>query len=172
MKGVRRTMVESESIQLYKEVMGSYPTGVTIMTTIDSDSNPVGLTVNSFASVSLDPLMVLWCIDKRSGSLDSFKNAEKFAVNILSADQKEACWTFASSKEKNRFAKISWELSDNKLPIIEGVFGAFECKKVNEIDAGDHIIFLGEVINIQKNDFDPMLYYRRNVGAVPENWTN
>lgn len=165
-------MAETDSIQLYKEIMGSYPTGVTIITTTDADNNPVGLTVNSFASVSLEPLMVLWCLDKRSGSLNAFKNAEKFAVNILAGNQKEACWTFASSKEQDRFGKVPWEMSENNLPIIKDVFGVFECKKVSEIDAGDHIIFLGEVINIKKNDVAPMLYYKRNVGMIPENWAN
>lgn len=165
-------MTETISIDLYKEIMGSYPTGVTIITTTDADNQPVGLTVNSFASVSLEPLLVLWCLDKRSGSLNAFKNADKFAVNILAGDQKEACWTFASSKEKDRFAKVSWEMSDHQLPILNNVFGAFECKKVNEIDAGDHIIFIGEVINIKKNDVVPMLYYKRNIGTVPESWAN
>lgn len=165
-------MVGTDTIQLYKEIMGSYPTGVTIVTTTDSENRPVGLTVNSFASVSLEPLLVLWCLDKRSGSLPAFKQADRFAVNILSGDQKEACWTFASSKEKDRFAKVSWEMSDHQLPILNNVFGAFECKKVNEIDAGDHIIFIGEVINIKKNDVVPMLYYKRNIGTVPESWAN
>lgn len=165
-------MVGTDTIQLYKEIMGSYPTGVTIVTTTDSENRPVGLTVNSFASVSLEPLLVLWCLDKRSGSIAAFKQTEKFAVNILSSEQKEACWTFASSKEKDRFAKVSWQMSDNQLPVLNDVFGAFECKKVNAIEAGDHIIFIGEVINITKNDRTPMLYYKRNIGSVPENWAN
>lgn len=163
-------MVKEQSEKLYREIMASYPTGVTIMTTTDANNKPVGLTVNSFASVSLDPIIVLWCIGKESGSLESFKNANRFAVNILSGHQEEACWIFASSKEKDRFAKVDWEFSSNQLPVLKDVFGVLECEKVEQIDAGDHLIFLGRVINLEKKDSDPMLYYRRNVGSVPENW--
>lgn len=155
---------------LYKEIMGSYPTGVTVITTKDQNNQPVGLTVNSFASVSLEPLMVLWCIDKGSNSLEAVKTSNSFAVNILASDQKENCWLFASRKEQDRFSKTEWEMSDNDLPILKGVFAALECRKVQEIDAGDHIILLGEVIQLQKNNTDPMLYYRRNVGALPDGW--
>ncbi|MFA8438571.1 flavin reductase family protein [Pueribacillus sp. YX66] len=161
-------MIKEHSEQLYREIMGSYPTGVTIITTLDVNNKPVGLTVNSFASVSLDPLMILWCIDKNSGSIETFKITNKFAVNILAGNQKEACWVFASRNETDRFAKVNWELSSNDLPILNDVFGVLECKKVDEIDAGDHMILIGEVINLQKNDTDPMLYFRRKVGSIRE----
>jgi flavin reductase (DIM6/NTAB) family NADH-FMN oxidoreductase RutF len=157
---------KDRQVELYKEIMGSYPTGVTIVTTTDNN-RPVGLTVNSFASVSLDPLMVLWCIDKGSDSLESFRNADMFAVNILAGHQTDACWVFASSKEKERFSKVEWELSANNLPVLKDVFGVLECKKVQEVDAGDHIILIGKVIDLDKNHTDPMLYYRRSVGPVP-----
>ncbi|PWA07823.1 oxygenase [Pueribacillus theae] len=163
-------MVKEQTEKLYREIMASYPTGVTIMTTTDENNKPIGLTVNSFTSVSLEPLMILWCIGKESGSIESFKNSQRFAVNILAGDQQDACWVFASSKEKDRFAKVDWEFSLNNLPILKDVFGVLECEKVEQIDAGDHIIFLGEVISLDKKNSDPMLYYRRNVGAVPENW--
>lgn len=161
-------MVKEQSEKLYKEIMGSYPTGVTIVTTTDANNQPVGLTVNSFASVSLDPLIVLWCIDKKSGSLESFKHASKFAVNILAGHQEETCFIFASRKEKDRFAKVDWEFSSNQLPVLKEVYGVLECEKIDQIDAGDHYILLGKVVHLHKNDTDPMLYYRRKVGSVPE----
>lgn len=166
---VEISKLEQSKVDLFKEMMGSYPTGVTIVTTMD-EKNPIGLTVNSFASVSIDPLMVLWCIDKRANSYETFKKAENFAVNILAGDQKDECFTFASSKEKERFSKITWNLSSNNLPIIDGIFGVLECKKVNQVEAGDHLILIGEVINLNKNEKEPMLYFRRDLGFIPENW--
>lgn len=153
-------------ITTYKEIMGSYPTGVSIITTMDNEK-PVGLTVNSFASVSLEPLLVSWCINKKSNSIEAFNNSDKFAVNILSGHQVEECFIFADSQETDRFSKTSWEQSPNALPIIKDAFAVLECKKIQEINAGDHIILIGQVINLQKNDNNPMLYYRKNVGFVP-----
>ncbi|MFB3164460.1 flavin reductase family protein [Neobacillus sp. 179-J 1A1 HS] len=162
--------VKTESTQLFKEIMGSYPTGVTVITTVDSNNKPVGLTVNSFASVSLDPLLILWSIDKNAGSCDVFKKVDKFCVNILAGNQQEICWTFSSKSEQDRFSKQPWSLSKNKLPILENVFASLECKKVQFIKAGDHYILIGEVIDLNINEQEPMLYFRRKVGSVPEQW--
>lgn len=159
--------------ELYKEVvMRGYPTGVTIITALNEDNKPIGLTVSSFASVSIDPLMISWCIEKSAGSFTIFKNTDKFAVNILSGGQKDACYTFASRKEKDRFSKIEWELSPNNLPVLIDSYAVLECKKVQQIDAGDHLMFIGEVFYLKNNDADPMIYYRQNVGRIPENWGN
>lgn len=156
---------------IFKQIMGAYPTGVTIVTTMDEDRNPVGLTVNSFASVSIDPLMVLWCIDKKVSSLRAFLRTEKYAIHTLSADQADACWVFAG-KEPDRFSKVNWKTSANGLPIIEDSLGIFECKTIQQIDAGDHVILLGEVIDLQKQEKEPLLYFNRNIGGIPENWPN
>ncbi|RNF39793.1 flavin reductase family protein [Planococcus salinus] len=159
----------TEPTQLFKEIMGSYPTGVTVITTKDENQKPVGLTANSFVSVSIDPLMILWCIDKKAGSWNAFDQAEKFAVNILSGDQKDACMTFASKKEPDRFSRQPWKYSDNDLPILENVYASMECKKVQQVDAGDHYILIGEVIDLSKNEeLDPMMYFRRNMGPIPK----
>lgn len=165
-------LLNTDQINLFKELMGSYPTGVTVVTTMDKHNQPVGLTVNSFASVSIEPLMVLWCIDKNSNSLSAFKSSKRYAINILAGNQEEICWLFASSKEQSRFSKTEWNKSDNNLPIIKGVFGVLECEKVQEIDAGDHMIMIGTVIDLKKNEAEPMLYFRRNVGSLPKDWTN
>jgi flavin reductase (DIM6/NTAB) family NADH-FMN oxidoreductase RutF len=156
-----------EKATIFKKIMGQYPTGVTIVTTTNETGEPVGLTVNSFASVSIDPLMVLWCIDKRSSALNTFLEGGKFAVHTLAVDQAEACWAFAG-KEKDRFSKVNWETSSNGLPIIKDSLGIFECKTVNTIDAGDHYILLGEVIDLSFSEKAPLLYYNRNVGPIPE----
>lgn len=158
-----------EAVPVFKQIMGSYPTGVTIITTIDAEGVPSGLTVNSFASVSLDPLLVLWCLDRRSASLDVFQQSQGFAVHVLAADQEELCWAFAG-KDPDRFSKANWSLSNNNLPVISGSLGVMECKTVQQIDAGDHVIFIGQIIDINKEEKEPMLYFRRNVGMIPANW--
>ena len=160
-----------DKVSVFKQIMGEYPTGVTIVTTIDEEDNPVGLTVNSFASVSIEPLLVLWCIDKRVSSYDAFIKAENFAVHTLSENQADACWAFAG-KEPNRFSKVNWKKSDNDLPIIMESLGLLECKTVQQIDAGDHTILIGEVIKISKQDKSPLMYYSRNIGGIPANWPN
>ncbi|PIC57708.1 oxygenase [Sporosarcina sp. P12(2017)] len=160
-------MQVAEKQDLFKQIMGNYPTGVTILTTTTEEGTPVGLTVNSFASVSLDPLLVLWSIDHRVSSLESFTKGGKFAVHVLAGEQQELCKTFAS-KVEDRFANCQWELSSNNLPILEGTFGVFECKTHQVIEAGDHTILIGEVVDLQVDkDKDPMLYHRRVFGSVP-----
>lgn len=162
-------MNENEKVQIYKKIMGKYPTGVTIVTTMGPDGVPAGLTVNSFASVSLDPLLVLWCIDKRASTLQQFLNAKKFAVHTLSTEQGNACWAFAG-KESDRFSKVNWAVSRNGLPLIAQSLGTMECKTVQQVDAGDHVILLGEVMDLHIEDKDPLLYYSRNIGPIPAEW--
>lgn len=151
---------------LYKEVMGNYPTGVTIVTTKDGQGTPVGLTVNSFASVSLDPLLILWSIDHSVSSLDVFKKAGKFAVNILAGDQQALCKTFAS-RNTDRFASCHWKSSEHDLPVILDTFAVLQCETYKMVEAGDHTIMIGKVLDIDMGDKDPMLYHRRKFGHIP-----
>ncbi len=160
-----------DQVAMFKQIMGSYPTGVTVVTALNKEGKPMGMTVNSFASVSLSPLLILWCIDRKVSMFDDFQSTDKFAVHVLSKDQADACWTFAG-KEADRFSKVTWNQSEHQLPIISDSLGVLECKKVNQIDAGDHVIYIGEVIGLSANENDPLLYYRRNVGAIPEGWPN
>ncbi|WP_342433723.1 flavin reductase family protein [Neobacillus sp. FSL H8-0543] len=159
----------ADKINLFKQIMGHYPTGVTIVTTMDENEEPTGLTVNSFTSVSIDPLLVLWCIDKKSSSYETFLKAGRFAVHTLSSDQTEACWAFAG-KSSDRFVEVNWYTSENKLPIIKDSLGTLECLTVQQIDAGDHIILVGEVIELSKNDKEPLLFYNKKAGTIPKDW--
>lgn len=160
--------IELSQIDLYKDIMSGFPTGVTIITTTDENNNPVGLTINSFTSVSLEPLLVSWCIAKTSDSLKAFQNSAKFAVNILSGSQEKECFIFANKKDKDRFSKVQWEMSQHYLPLLQGVYAVFECEKIDEIEAGDHYILIGKVFNLTKYNENPMLYYRRKVGSVAQ----
>lgn len=155
-----------EKQQLFREALGNYPTGVTIVTATADNGKPVGLTVNSFASVSLDPLLILWSIDHRVSSKSAFIHGEKFAVHILAGDQVELCKTFAAPNT-DRFASCEWTLSEHGLPIIDGVFAALQCELYQTIEAGDHTILIGKVLDIDIHQKDPMLYHRRNFGSIP-----
>jgi len=155
------------NVEQFKALMSNYPTGVTIVTTMAPDGKPVGLTVNSFASVSLEPLMVLWCIGRHASSYELFQQAPRFAVHLLAAEQKELCMRFAQ-KGVDRFAGIAWRVSENGLPILPDVMGVLECDCVQQVEAGDHLILVGKVIALQNFDKEPLAYFRRQVGSLKE----
>jgi len=153
--------------QLFKNALGNYPTGVTVVTATTEENLPVGLTVNSFASVSLDPLLILWSIDHRVSTLKTFTEGGKFAVHILAGDQQELCKTF-SSKHEDRFSTCTWSQSELGVPVIEGAFAVLECTTYQAIEAGDHTILIGSVQNISIDESkNPMLYHRRHFGEIP-----
>ncbi|MFF2753222.1 flavin reductase family protein [Psychrobacillus sp. NPDC058041] len=160
-----------EHIARYKAAMGNYPTGVTVVTAFNQDGKPMGLTVNSFASVSLEPLLILWSIDKRVYSYNDFLKVDKFTVNILSADQGDLCTLF-SSKVEDRFSQCDWKESSLNLPVLTNSLAALQCKVFKQIEAGDHTILIGEVLDIQNEDKEPLLYHRRNIGAIPKEFYN
>lgn len=155
-----------DNVSKFKEVMGNYPTGVTVVTTVDENQTPVGLTVNSFASVSLDPLLVLWSIDKRVSSHELFTKTDKFAVNVLAAEQGDVCNLFAT-RGVDRFANCEWNLSEYGLPILSGTSGVFQCETYKTVDAGDHTILIGKVVDIESNNKEPLLYHKRTIGKIP-----
>lgn len=153
-------------IEKYKELLGNYPTGVNVVTTIKNDNTPIGLTINSFASVSLNPSLILWSLDKNNYSLEIFKKAKYFAVNILASGQKSIAQLF-SKKEVNRFANCSWRLSEYNLPIINDTVGYLECETYEIIEAGDHFIIIGKVIIMHNSNKEPLLYHKRTFGKIP-----
>ncbi|MBK3495566.1 flavin reductase family protein [Viridibacillus sp. YIM B01967] len=157
----------SEQQQAFRKALGNYPTGVTVVTTFNEDHNPLGLTVNSFASVSLDPLLILWSIDKKSKSYNEFIKTKKFAVNILASDQQDLCNLFAS-KNEDRFSQCDWRESIQGLPVLEDTLSILECETAEQVNAGDHTVLIGRVINIENAEKEPLLYHRRNIGAIPE----
>lgn len=153
-------------VNSFKDAMANYPTGVSVVTAIDENANPIGLTVNSFASVSLDPLLVLWSIDEGVSTFERFKKAEQFAINILANTQEEVATLFASSN-KDRFANSEWNLSQYKLPIIKGAVATIQCKTHKKVKAGDHVILIGEVFDISLDNKLPLLYHGRKMGSLP-----
>ena len=165
--GVADMESKTEQVAHFKEAMGNYPTGVTVVTAFDANKKPMGLTVNSFASVSLEPLLILWSIDKRVSTYSDFLATEKFSVNILAADQSDLCTLF-SSRVADRFSQCDWKESDLNLPVLSNSLAVLQCKAVQQIEAGDHTILIGEVLEVQNESKEPLLYHRRTIGAIPE----
>ena len=147
---------------LLRKSLGMFSTGITIVTTVDDNKIPIGMTVNSFASVSLNPPLVLWSIDKKQPSYDIFLNANGCAVNILSKNQKDLCLNFSSPIE-NKFDNVDWNFSKNGHPIIDGTLAWFDCVKWNYYDGGDHQILVGEVkLHFHKKN-EPLLYWNGKI---------
>lgn len=151
----------------FRSIMGNYPTGVTVITTSSPEGEPVGLTVNSFTSVSMDPKLISWSIDKSVSTHDIFTEQESFAVHTLAHNQGDICMLFAT-KGTDRFSQIDWHSSENNLPIIHGYSGLLECKVHKTVDAGDHTMLIGEVINAHNQETEPLLYHQRVFGAIPK----
>lgn len=135
----------SISSQLFKDIVSRFPTGVTVVTTSNSGAH-FGLTVNSFASVSLDPPLVLFCINKNAGSYKAFMGSEYFTVNFLSNKQENLARHFASKME-DKFTDIAYYMNANNIPTLDGVLGNIEAKKWAIYDGGDHSIIVGRVIS-------------------------
>ena len=147
--------------QNFRNALGAFPTGVTIVTTLDKENRPIGFTANSFTSVSLNPQLISICIDKASFNLESFSNGESFAVNVLSESQDQISTTFARPVT-DRFEQIDWESRVTGSPIIKGSAAWFDCAKDNFIDSGDHFILIGRVLAFDSTTKTPLVYLRGN----------
>lgn len=141
-----------------RNAMGRFATGVTVITTM-VNGLPVGVTANSFTSVSLEPPLVLFCLGKGLGCLEAFQSAECFMINVLQSDQQSVSNAFAT-KGIDRFKDTAWHTSTTGLPVIDGALGSIECTRHTEVDAGDHTIFIGEVVRARYvPGHDPLLYF-------------
>lgn len=148
-----------------RNAFGSYMTGVTVVTTQDSQNTPIGFTANSFASVSLDPPLLSVCLANTSSNYETFAKAQKFAINILSEAQIEVSNTFARPCE-DRFATVSWQLGPHGSPILDDVSAWFDCATFKTVEAGDHLILIGEVKAFD-NTITPGLGYARGAYVTP-----
>lgn len=142
-----------------RDAFGSFMTGVTVVTTCKEDGTPLGFTANSFASVSLDPALLLVSIAKTSSNYHNFADAAHFAINILAEEQKDVSNTFARPSD-DRFANLAWTTSPCKNPLIDQVSAWFDCTTHQIVDAGDHAILIGKVENFASAGFAGLGYYR------------
>jgi flavin reductase (DIM6/NTAB) family NADH-FMN oxidoreductase RutF len=143
-----------------RDALGCFATGVTIVTALDPDGRPIGLTANSFSSVSLDPPLILFCLAKSSGNLAALTQSPHFAINVLHMGQQLASDRFAR-RDEERFSAVEWESWQTGAPILSGSLASFECERHELVDAGDHLIFIGRVIMAKfEARRDPLLYFR------------
>lgn len=145
--------------RLFRDVAGTFATGVTVVTTLGRNRKPVGMTVNSFTSLSLNPPLVLFCVAKGGSLYQDFLHTDSFVVNILSADQEHLSRQFAQ-RDRERFEGVKFRQGVTGNPVLDDVLGYFECKVTQRYEGGDHIIVLGEVLDMAKRDGKPLIFYR------------
>jgi len=149
----------------FRAALGEFVTGVTIITTSDAAGAPVGLTANSFNSVSLDPPMVLFSLALDSTSLDSFRQASWWAVHILAADQEALSNRFAR-RDADKFEGVPYTAGPGGIPLLDGFSARFICHSAFEYEGGDHAIFLGEVRQFDQAGRTPLVYHKGRYGGV------
>ena len=142
----------------FRNTLGSFATGVTIITTQGTDGAPVGITVNSFNSVSLDPPLVLFSLARNSRSLDAFEQASHWAVHILSAEQELLSNRFARSGE-DKFAGVDVQLGLGNVPMLSGCVARLQCRTSFRHEGGDHVILVGEVLAYDRHDVAPLVFH-------------
>lgn len=148
----------------YRRTLGSYPTGVVIITGLGTDG-PVGLAIGSFTSVSLDPPLVGFLPDKGSTSWPKIAPSGSFCVNVLAADQLDVCKVFAS-KAEDKYASVRWRTAATGSPVIEGVVAWMDCTVERVDEAGDHWLVLGRITEmaVERDDVGPLLFFRGAYG--------
>jgi 3-hydroxy-9,10-secoandrosta-1,3,5(10)-triene-9,17-dione monooxygenase reductase component len=163
-------MQQSFDSNLFRQALGAFTTGVTIVTTVDAAGKPVGVTANSFNSVSLAPPMVLWSLARTSANIDAFLAARHFAVHILASDQ-QALATRFSQKGTDRFAGLEVGSGIDGIALLDGCAARFECRTAFQYEGGDHMIFVGEVLNFEHCEREPLVFKRGRftlaVGKTP-----
>ncbi len=146
-------------VRTLRNALGRYATGVAVVTAISPDGQPIGLTVNSFAAVSLDPALVLWSLDNSSHNLEAFRQASHHAINVLAADQEDISQRFATWPV-DRFAGLGWQPGVGGVPVLPGGCAHFEVVNETRHAGGDHTIFIGRVVNLSEDpDRDPLLFF-------------
>lgn len=141
----------------FRHALGSFVTGVTIITTVDGQGRPIGLTANSFSSVSLDPPLVLWSQSLTAPSHSVFRGAERFAISILAEDQQGLSDRFARGAQ-DKFNGVAWRTGLGGLPLIEGAAAVLECTRHAIYPGGDHAIFIGRVERFERHGRAPLVF--------------
>ena len=151
-QGASDTPLDSSA---FRSALGRFATGITIIT-CSHDGQPMGITANSFASVSLDPPLVLWSPAKASRRHLAFSQATHFAIHILEAGQEALCHNFA--RPGDGFKNLEWQIGAQNVPLFPGCLARFECSLYAQHDAGDHTIIIGHVDRFEKNEGTPLVY--------------
>lgn len=141
----------------FRNALGTFPTGVTVVTTLGTDGSPIGLTCNSFSSVSLSPALVLWSLSLRSPNLSNFLQAPHFAINILAAEQRDVSQRFAQSIA-DKFEGVRHARGTLGIPLIADAAAHLECRNETRYYSGDHVIFIGHVLHYAYRQCAPLVF--------------
>lgn len=150
-----------------RDALGAFATGVTVVTALDPDGRAIGLTVNSFNTVSLEPPLILWSLSLASPSLEAFRKARHFAVNMLAADQQAVSERFAQ-RNSDKFADIDWREGHGGVPLLSGCCANLECRNEAQHAGGDHLIFIGRVENCTRQDKAPLVFHGGRYRALDD----
>jgi len=153
--------------RLFRSACGRFATGVVVATCRTKSGDPAGVTVNSFTSVSLDPPLILFCLDHGAYSVKVFADVEAFAINMLAGDQQALSHVFATSVA-DRFAGVGYTQGHGGAPLLAGALCHLECEIEHRYPGGDHEIIVGRVVNvtIAEKDGRPLIYYKGEYGAL------
>ncbi len=142
----------------FRTACSKFATGITVITVLGQDRLPYGMTANSFTSVSLDPPLILVCIDRKATMLPRLEATRNFGVNVLCDSQKELSNQFAKSGH-NQFENVAWTPGESDVPLLDNALATFECEIKEIVEAGDHRIFLADVLHLACFDGSPLLYF-------------
>jgi flavin reductase (DIM6/NTAB) family NADH-FMN oxidoreductase RutF len=152
-------------IRALRDVLGQFATGVTVVTTRGDHQAPVGLTANSFTSVSMDPPLVAWNLNLNAPSLSAFRNHPSFAINILCAQSKELAMNFSRPAD-DKFADVDWRAGLDGVPILDAAVATIECQTETRILAGDHEMYLGRVMGFRSSDKQPLVFHKGQFASL------
>lgn len=157
----------AHDVRKFRNALGCFTTGVAVVTMRQDAGEPIGITVNSFSSVSLDPPLVLWCLDKKSDTLSLFEKAGHFTVNVLREEHEEVSSRLAK-KGDHSLAGIELIEGESGTPALKDALAHFECEVEARHDAGDHVIMVGRVLKFDYVDEGrPLLYHRGGYNFLP-----
>ncbi|GAB4472481.1 MAG: flavin reductase family protein [Burkholderiaceae bacterium] len=142
----------------FRRALAQFATGVTVVTTRAPDGTPTGLTVNSFASVSLDPPLVLWCLSLKADCIAVFRECERYLIHVLAVDQLDVARRFAT-RGADKFGPTAWRPTDDGLPRLDGCAAWFECDNRSQYEEGDHVILVGRVEAFQTVGGAPLIFH-------------
>ena len=150
-----------------RDAFGQFATGVTVVTTRGQQGQPIGLTANSFASVSLEPPMVSWCVDKSSNRFHEFEQAEYYTISVLTAEQQAVSNLFAMrSWDDTVFDDTAWFTGLNDVPQLPDVSARFHCQTAHRYAGGDHLIIVGTVLEFESTPTQPLLFFQGEYNAL------
>jgi flavin reductase (DIM6/NTAB) family NADH-FMN oxidoreductase RutF len=151
--------------EVFRRACSRFATGVAVAGAIDANGMPHGLTVNSFSSVSLDPPLILICLGHAIAAIDVFRQSRYFGLSVLRENQRELSERFATRFD-DRFESLAWRRGEMGVPLLDGALATIECETRHRLTAGDHDIFIGEMLRASADDGQPLIYFASDYGRL------